>query len=141
MPKRKSRVIIDTNIWISFLLTRDYSRLDLLIANNLVIFVFSKELLSEFVEVAQRPKFQKYFSSADLQSLLIKIKEKANLVTVTTSVHICRDPNDNFLLALAKDGRADYLLTGDKDLLTIGRFGKTRIVSIAKFFERMRRSR
>jgi len=141
MPKQKSRVIIDTNLWISFLLTKDYSRLDILVANKLITFVFSQELFNEFIEVAQRPKFQKYFSNTDLQFLLLSIKEKAELVFVNTSVYVCRDPKDNFLLALAKDGKVDYLLTGDNDLLIMGRFGKTKIVTISKFFEKIRRSR
>lgn len=58
-----------------------------------------------------------------------------DLIKVRSSVTVCRDPNDNFLLALAKDGKADYLLTGDKDLLDIVKFGKTKIISITTFLE------
>jgi uncharacterized protein len=48
---------------------------------------------------------------------------------------VCRDSKDNFLLALAKDGKADYLLTGDKDLLELVQFGNTRIETLAVFLE------
>ena len=58
-----------------------------------------------------------------------------DLIEVESSVSICRDTKDNFLLALAKDGNADYLLTGDKDLLVIIKFGKTKITTIADFIE------
>jgi predicted nucleic acid-binding protein len=46
---------------------------------------------------------------------------------------VCRDPKDNFLLALAKDGLADYLITGDRDLLSVKKFGKTQIVTLNEF--------
>jgi hypothetical protein len=56
-----------------------------------------------------------------------------DFVQITSTVDICRDPNNNFLLALAKDGKADYLLTGDNDLLELKRFGKTKIKTISTF--------
>ncbi len=58
-----------------------------------------------------------------------------DLIAVQSIVTICRDPKDNFLLALAKDSKADYLLTGDNDLLDIKNFGKTKIITINNFFE------
>jgi predicted nucleic acid-binding protein len=50
-------------------------------------------------------------------------------------VNACRDPKDNFLLALAKDGRADLLITGDKELLDLAVFEGTRIVSPSSFLK------
>ena len=58
-----------------------------------------------------------------------------DLIEVESIVTICRDPKDNFLLALAKDGKADYLLTGDKDLLDLIKFGKTKIKTITAFID------
>ncbi len=57
MPKLKERVIIDTNLWISFLITKEYSRLDTILSDKLVILLYSQQLIDEFIEVAQRPKF------------------------------------------------------------------------------------
>jgi uncharacterized protein len=48
-------------------------------------------------------------------------------------VTICRDSKDNFLLSLAIDGRADYLLTGDSALLDLKKIGKTKIITISEF--------
>lgn len=56
-----------------------------------------------------------------------------DLVEVKSIITICRDTKDNFLLALAKDGKADYLLTGDKDLLELKKFGRTKIKTITSF--------
>ena len=47
-------------------------------------------------------------------------------------VNVCRDPHDNFLLALCQDAAADFLILGDKDLLVLGSFGPTRILTWAE---------
>ena len=133
MPKKGDRVIIDTNLWISFLLTDDYAELDTLFADNSITLLFSQELLDEFIEVAQRPKFKKYFLLPDLQKLILRIREKAEFIHVKTVVTICRDPKDDFLLALAEDGNATHLITADKDLLDRQTFGKTRIVTMTQY--------
>lgn len=130
---KKHKVIMDTNLWISFLLTPNVAKIDKFFRNNSITLLFSEELLGEFIEVAQRPKFQKYFSTSDIQQLLTKITTKAKSVKVRTLVEICRDPKDNFLLALAIDGKATHLITGDKDLLVLETFGKTKIVTISDY--------
>src|SRR5260221_1714502 len=117
MPKVKDRLIIDTNLWLSFLITKDYTKLDKILSDKLVILLYSQQLIDEFIEVAQRPKFRKYFSNKDLQELLLAMSRRAHFIEVFSIVEICRDPKDNFLLALAKDGKASHLLTGDNDLL------------------------
>jgi hypothetical protein len=136
MPKKVDRVSIDTNLWISFLLTGNYSRLDILFADNQLTLLFSQELLEEFIEVSQRPKFKNYFDIADLQLLVLQIKERAEFIQVETTVTVCRDPKDNFLLALAQDGKATHLITGDKDLLDVKTFGETKILTIAEYLEK-----
>lgn len=61
-----------------------------------------------------------------------------DLMEVKSIVTVCRDPKDNFLLALSKDGKADYLLTGDKDLLDLIKFGKTQIKTITAFIDKQK---
>jgi len=133
MPNKISRVIIDTNLWISFLITKDFSKLDKLLLKNKVKLVFSQELLDEFLEVVQRPKFKKYFSQADIISILATINDCADFVDVKSVIQLCRDEKDNFLLALAVDGDADYLLTGDLDLLELKTIGNTAIVQLSNY--------
>ena len=136
MSKIKDRIIIDTNLWISFLLSKDYRKLDKLFNSENLILLFSLELLDEFIEVARRPKFKKYFSITDLNELLTEIHSKAEFIEVTTEVNLCRDEKDDFLLALAKDGNADFLITGDNDLLEIEKFEKTMILTMANYLEK-----
>lgn len=135
MSKTKSRIIMDTNLWISFLLSKDFLKLDKLFNSERLVLLFSRELLDEFVEVARRSKFKKYFSLTDLNELLRAIHSKAEFIEVTSKVTICRDEKDDFLLALAKDGNADFLITGDNDLLEIAKFENTTILTMTNFLE------
>lgn len=133
--QKVSRIIIDTNLWISFLITGDFSKLDEIIFSRQGILIFSQELLDEFLEVARRPKFKRFFSSSDIEEILETIDEYAEFVTVQTKIEVCRDPKDNFLLSLSIDGNADFLLTGDQDLLELTKFGETTIKTISDFLK------
>ena len=133
MQKTKHRIIIDTNLWISYLLTRDLSKIDELLKSNHATLLFSQELLEEFIEVANRPKFKKYFSEIDIKNLLANINDKAEFIKIKSIINVCRDPKDNFLLSIAKDGKASHLVTGDRDLLVLKKIGKTEIITIAEY--------
>ena len=133
MPNQNDRVIIDTNLWISFLLTKDLSKFDAIIADELITLVFCQELIDEFVAVTQRSKFKKYFDLDDVESLLLKIRNRAIFVEVKTTVTACRDPKDNFLLALSIDANATHLITGDKNLLILKKYGRTKILTITDY--------
>lgn len=133
MPTKNDRIVIDTNLWISFLLKKDYSKFDKLFWDKTTVLLFSKELLDEFVKTAERPKFAKYFTFIDLQDLLIQISLRAIFIDVKSEFNVCRDFKDNFLLALAKDGNASHLITGDKDLLVLKKFENTTITTISTY--------
>lgn len=53
------------------------------------------------MEIAERPKFRKYFTSEDLLDLLLKIRSKADFFQVTSTLEIYGDPLDNFQVCLA----------------------------------------
>ena len=98
MQNKVSRIIIDTNLWISFLITKDFTKLDEIIFSKNGILVFSQELLEEFLEVARRPKFRRFFSASAIEEILETINEYADFVKVQTKIEICRGFKDNFLL-------------------------------------------
>lgn len=128
-------VIIDTNLWISYLISRKHNFLDNLIVSGKIKLVFSKELLDEFINISQRPKFANYFNKSDVNKLFEFFDKYSVLIDVKSKVNLCRDPNDNFLLELALDSEADYLVTGDEDLLVLIKIGNTRIVKISELRE------
>lgn len=131
------RIVLDTNLWISFLISKRQSDLDDLLKSSQVILIYSAELMDEFLEVSQRPKFKKYFDLTDLESLMLYFEKTGEFIKVTTDLKLCRDRKDNFLLNLPVDGAADFLVTGDSDLLEIGEIGKTRILTWKSFIDEL----
>ena len=77
----------------------------------------------------------KYFSDDDIRNILRLFEKYGKLITIKSNIVKCRDYKDNFLLNLAVDGKADFLVTGDKDLIEIGEIRKTKIISISELFE------
>lgn len=83
--------------------------------------------MTEFLEVVSRPKFSKIIKSRDIVYLLGYINRISEFCDVRTVDLISRDSKDDFLLALAKASRADFLITGDQDLLILKTYGRTQI--------------
>jgi putative PIN family toxin of toxin-antitoxin system len=131
--RQRCRIIIDTNLWISFLLSKKFKFIDKLLDSGKIELVFCDELLAELVDVVSRPKLREFFSVNDWALVVEIIDRYAVHIPVISSVTVCRDEKDNFLLSLAQDSKANYLLTGDKDLLILKTFGITQIVTIAEF--------
>ena len=131
--KQKCGVIIDTNLWISFLLSKKFNFIDKLLDSGKIELLFCDELLTELVEVVNRPKLKAFFTTDDWDLVLKIINQHAVYVPVTSSVAVCRDAKDNFLLSLAKDAKANYLLTGDNDLLILKTFDITKIITMTEF--------
>jgi putative PIN family toxin of toxin-antitoxin system len=138
MPKNKPlRLVIDTNLWISFIISRKLNQLEpILLAKNTRI-LFSSELVQELEATITKPKLQKYFSENALEEMLNAFDPYIDFITVKSKVKICRDPKDDFLLSLAKDGKANYILTGDNDLLELCKFEQTEIIKITDFFKKI----
>jgi len=135
MANKPQRIVLDTTIFIYFLISDSFHKLDKRLKNNDVKLLFSEELLSEFLQVVSRQKFKKYFSEKDVTNLINNLYSYADLIEVHSHVNVCRDKKDNFLLALCTDGKADFLITGDEDLLVLKKFKKT---SILKFSDYLR---
>ena len=133
MSIKIKRIIIDTNLWISFLITNDFNKLDHFLNSDKYLVVFSDELFDEFLDVVHREKFARYFNDLNIKILVEIINEKALFVKVFSIVNVCRDVKDNFLLSLAIDGDVDYLITGDNDLLILKHYQKTSILTINDF--------
>lgn len=135
---QSSKIVLDTNLWISFLITKKLHLLDKLIETKKVKLIFSNELLEEFIDVVNRPKFKKYFTKSDIIKILEYFDQYGKLVSVHSDIKICRDEKDNFLLNLSIDAKADYLITGDSDLLVLKNIKKTKIITFTEFIKEMK---
>uniref|UniRef100_UPI00404B6605 putative toxin-antitoxin system toxin component, PIN family n=1 Tax=Flavobacterium sp. TaxID=239 RepID=UPI00404B6605 len=135
---RNYKIILDTNLWISFLISKDLQQIDPLIEQKKVILIFSNELIEEFIDVVNRPKFVKYFSKSDIEKILRYFDQYGKLFEVKSDFKICRDEKDNFLLNLSVDSKADFLITGDRDLLVLEKIQNTEILSFSDFIKRIK---
>lgn len=85
------RAILDTNLWISYLISKRLSEIDQLFERDDLRLLFSEELLDEFIEVAGRPKFRSYFPEEDVEELLSLFDEFGEIIDVTSKIDLCRD--------------------------------------------------
>jgi uncharacterized protein len=135
---KSKRVILDTNLWISFLISKKFNAIDSLINKGDILLIFSEESLEEFVTVARRPKISKYISESAIDEILYLFHKYGKLIKVLSNVGDCRDQKDNFLLNLAIDSNADFLITGDSDLLTLKRIKNTIIITWNDFIKEIK---
>ena len=133
MQLDQQRIVVDTNIFISFLINKDFSKLDKIIIDRKSILLLSLELVNELLEVLERPKFNKIISKKDKETLMSFFNSHGELVKVKSKIKLSRDLKDDFLLSLAIDGKATHLITGDKDLLILKKVKKTEIMTIQKY--------
>lgn len=134
MPKRrKIRVIVDTNCWISFLIGKRLSRLVDLLSREYVQLIVCEELLAEIRDVTSRPKFAKYFPSDEVESLIEFMRIIGEIFEPQQHISLCRDESDDYLLNLAAESKANYLVTGDQDLLIIRKIEDCSIVDAVTF--------
>jgi putative PIN family toxin of toxin-antitoxin system len=97
--------------------------------------VISMPMLVEIPEVLTRSELSRKYrglATRNLQATLA-ILAQANVVEVTTIPPVCRDPNDDKILATAVAAGADYIVSEDKDLLSLGSHEGVQIVTTASF--------
>ena len=127
------KVVVDTNIFVSFLLGKLLSNLLPYISKNQIKIITSKEQLAEILLVVDKPKLKKYIQKSDLLNLYNYITNYSEFVVLKHNINVCRDPKDNYLLEIAVNGNADYLITGDNDLLKLVKYCETEIINYREF--------
>ena len=88
------------------------------------------------MDVVRRPAFRDLIAPKDANELG-NLLRRAELFNPSHVVTVCRDPSDDYLLALATTAEADVLVTRDEDLLVLKKHGKTEIVHVAEFLRRL----
>jgi hypothetical protein len=139
------RILIDTNVFISYLLSSHGGAIRAIFeAWSLGAFTLlvPEALLDEIqVTVSDRPHLSSRIPLKVLEEFLATIKalsEEIGLITDPIPA-VTRDPKDDYLLAYALVGAADYLVTGDDDLLALeGTIQELRILSPRQFAETLR---
>ena len=128
------RIILDTNIFISALINKGFrQRLTRVFDDSSIIILTDETLLAEIEDVSTRPKISKYINPTERIDFLTYLQKRCEQIVVTSVVAVSPDPDDDFLLSLSKDGRADYLVTGNKrDLLDLKEYAGAKIVTLTE---------
>ena len=95
----------------------------------------SSETYAELEDVIWREKLDHYIAQDERERLLKRFLKDAWLIKIKETITVCRDPKDNMILELATSGQADFIITGDKDLLVLNPFRSIRILTPAEFLK------
>ena len=133
MRNKSVKVIFDTNVWISFLIGKRLSKIKNLILDGRIIVITTEQLLDEIKLVTSRDKLKKYFPKESVKELIELLEAIGETIEITPTHFISRDTKDNFLLDLIDFSKADYLVTGDKDLLEHHPFKTAKILTPTDF--------
>ena len=129
------KIVIDTNVVTSglFFGGRPRELLDMLLQNEFESFV-SDKIVAEYQEIFDRmcAKYQVKQGNVTLPNVL----SKCTSIEPTREINVCRDPDDNKFIECAVEAKCIYIVSGDKDLLTLEHFEDVEIVNVAEFFEK-----
>lgn len=127
------KVVLDTNQLVSSLLSTRGLQRQLIDAwrQRAFLLLLVPGQIDEVAEILSRPKIKKRYriDPRDREAFLQLLRLDTVLLPHMTAPGVCRDPDDDYLLGCAAAGRADYLVTGDEDLLSIGRYRDVAILS------------
>lgn len=131
------RAVLDTNLLVSYLLTHRppiATLIDDLLAKDGFVMVTAPELLAELDRVLTYPKLQRYYTDEERTRFVALVMALGEVVDLPETIpRICRDPDDDRLIACAVVGEADVIVSGDNDLLALERVGDIPILTAAQF--------
>jgi len=130
----RPRVVVDTNALVSRLLVagslpaQAVSR-----AVDTAQLLVSEATMEELAEVLSRPKFDRYVTVEDRVRFLQSLSRVAEMISIVSTVRACRDARDDKFLEVAVNGRAQWIVTGDLDLLALHPFRGIAVLRPADF--------
>ncbi len=130
------RIVIDTNVVVSSLFFPNSTPGQALCKAQKQIVLASEATLQELIVVTQRPQWDRYVDRNLRDRLVAEFIGNCKMVPVFTKIRECRHQKDDKFLDLAVDGRADLILTGDKDLLALHPFRGLPILTPADYLAR-----
>lgn len=131
------RAVVDTNVLVSALIRREGAVGPVLayLQEGAFTLLYTDQLLAELISVLARPRIRdKYLAGrADVGAILLTIAREGESVVTSRTITVCRDARDNWLLEAAIAGRADAVVTGDRDLLVLHPFEGIPIITPTSF--------
>src|SRR5579863_1798381 len=131
------RCVIDTNVVVSasvFALSVPRQAVERVLHKSILL--FSDFTMDELKNVLFRSKFDRYVSRKERAIFLSQLSAAAELVPIIQLVRECRDPEDDKLLEVALNGRAEVIITGDADLLAMHPWREISVLAPADYLRR-----
>jgi uncharacterized protein len=128
---KKVKVVFDTNVWISIFMEKRLRDQFLRVNQNLTVYV-SEDIGLEITKVLQYPKVSEVIKETSMHEKDLLRILKANSVTVEPKVKlnvVSEDAEDNKIIECALAAGANVIVTGDRHLLEMGKFKKTKILA------------
>lgn len=137
---KKVKVVFDSNVWVSIFMKKNVSDEFFPSKQKLTVYI-SRAIILEITKVLLYPKITKILEKSGFneKDLLHAIEENSTVVTPKVRLVVVEeDAEDNKVLECALASGADFVVSGDKHLLRIGKFRKTRILSPRDFFDTLK---
>ena len=134
---KKDVIVLDTNIWISFLLSRKFHILTSIILDNKLDVVTCHNLEMELKDVLLRKKFSKLISKRDINEAINIHVKLCRYVEVQSKSNLLTDKKDNYLVDLYLSSGATILVTGDKQLLEQAPLFGLKVLTLKQFEEQV----
>ena len=135
------KIILDTNVLVSALIqkNRPYFIVYNCLLEGFVDICISDDLFKEYLDVLNRPKFRKYSNFiAHAEYVLAQVESKATIYFPKEKFDVIKDKDDNKLLELAAESKADFIITGNSNDFTMPKFKDTMIVSPKDYWNNYR---
>jgi len=131
------RIVLDTNIIVSRAIKKndDSDKLFAALKNRKIALVISYSILEEIIDVLSRPRIIKFtkMGKNHIKQLAALLLDRAIITEPQQKITICRDHADNKFIEAAISGRAEYIVSGDKDLLDLQKHKTIKIISLKEF--------
>jgi putative PIN family toxin of toxin-antitoxin system len=129
-----TRVVLDTNVLVSALIDDGKPRKLVLELLDKYTVILSRQMLAELADVVSRNKFS--VTSGQVDRFLTSLVRMSQLVSdIARFKGVLEDPDDDVVLNTAYTGRAEFIVTGDRHLLELDKFKKTKIVTVNQMLE------
>lgn len=135
MARAPLKVVLDTNILVSSLIFGGKpQQTENLVLERKIVGITSLVLLAEFIDVLAK-RF--YFNEFRLRQTEKKIKKNFIIVKPRATIKVLKDNSDNRVLEAAVEGDCRYIITGDKELLSLKSFKGIKIITPGQFLEEL----
>lgn len=137
------RAVIDTNLLVSYLISHRppiSELIDVHLAQAKLVLLTAPVLLEELDRVLRYPRLQRHYTMEERARFVALVAAISEVIELPDSVpRICRDPDDDWVIACAVVGDADVIVSGDRDLLDLQQVRDIPILSAREFLEWLQR--